>query len=600
MIKLFPKPFMAVLSVLIVAAFAACDKDDEQATSGKTELLSFGPTGAQHGDTVRFIGTGLDKVTSIHFTGQNAVVEKADFKSQTAALIKVLVPTSAEKGVVTLKTAAGDIVSKTQLNLGVLPVTANFPAEARPATNITITGTYLNWVKSVTFAKDKVVSSFVSQAFDQLVVQVPDDAETGPLVIAYNGTDSGFYETDDTLKVTLPIGTSIAPALLYHGENVTITGTDLDLVKKVLFTNVAAAVTTFESQSATELVVKVPATALKGVIKLEAESGVQTTVTGELDVKMPRATGIAPPIVKHAENITITGTELQLVKKIHFTNASTPVDTFVSQSPTQIVVKVPAAAKKGTIKLEMASGLQTTSTAEVDVLLPAITSFAANPINRGDTLTINGTNFDLVSAVVLSNAPAITTFVSKTNTKIEVKVPATTANGLITLNVLNSTVVVLSGSILDILGGPPPPIVSKYIYNDAVVWAGWSGGWGGTKDIANATPVRIGTKSVKITYTAGNYGSPFQLGGDSVVLSGYTHFKISIYNETAGLKVKIRFNGDIPNNPGHVITLGAPGTWTDYSIPLSSITDKNYCKEFWIQETEGKAGTIYADEIGWN
>jgi hypothetical protein len=600
MIKLFPKPLLAVLSVLIVAAFAACDKDDEQATSGKTELLSFGPTGAQHGDTLKFIGNGLDKVTSIHFTGQNAVVEKADFKSQSAALIKVLVPSAAEKGLVTLKTAAGDIVSKTQLNLGVLPISANFTAEARPATNITITGTYLNWVKSVTFAKDKVVSSFVSQSFDQLVVKVPDDAETGPLVIAYNGTDSGFYETDDTLKVTLPRGTSIAPTLLYHGENVTITGTDLDLVKKVFFTNVAAAVTSFESQSATELVVKVPATALKGIMKLEAESGVQTNVTGELDVKMPRATGIAPAIVKHADNITITGTELQLVSKIHFTNAATPVETFVSKTPTQIVVKVPAAAKKGTIKLEMASGLQTTSTAEVDVLLPTITSFAANPINRGDTLTINGTNFDLVTAVVLSNAPAITTFVSKTNTKIEVKVPATTANGLITLNVLNSTVVVLSGSILDILGGPPPPIISKYIYNDAVVWAGWSGGWGGTKDIANATPVRIGTKSVKITYTAGNYGSPFQLGGDSVVLTGYTHFKISIYNETAGLKVKIRFNGDIPNNPGYVITLGAPGTWTDYSIPLSSITDKNYCKEFWIQEPEGKAGTIYVDEIGWN
>src|SRR5688572_33466067 len=106
MIKLFPKPLLAVLSVLIVAAFAACDKDDEQATSGKTELLSFGPTGAQHGDTIRFIGTGLDKVTSIHFTGQNAVVEKADFKSQSAALIKVLVPTADEKGLVTLKTAA--------------------------------------------------------------------------------------------------------------------------------------------------------------------------------------------------------------------------------------------------------------------------------------------------------------------------------------------------------------------------------------------------------------------------------------------------------------------------------------------------------------
>lgn len=601
MIKLFPKPLFAVLTVLTVVLIASCKKDSEK-TSDQVELLSFGPTGANHGDTLKFIGLNLDKVTAVHFTGINAVVNQADFKSQASGLILLIVPQAAEKGKVTLKTSQGDIVSKTELNLGVSVDIIGFTGEARPATNVTINGTYLNWVKSITFGKNKEVATFVSQSFEQIVVTVPDDAETGPLIINYSGTDSAIFATVDTLKVTLPKGTSVAPGLLYHGENVTITGTDLDLVKKVFFTNVSAAQTTFVSQTATELVVKVPEGALKGNLKLEAASGVQTTVTGELDVKLPRVTAIGPAMVKHAENITITGTDLQLVAKIHFTNEGTPVTVFVSKTPTEIVVKVPAGAKKGTIKLEMASGVQTTSTAEVNVLLPAITTFTPNPIGRGDTLTINGTNLDLVTAIVFDNAPQVATFVSHTATKIEVKVPATTASGLITLKVLNSTVTALSASILNITGGPPPPVVSKYWYNDAVTWGGWTGeGWGGDKDYNNATPVRVGTKSIKITYDAGGYGSPVQFGGDSVVLTPYTHFKISIYGGpgTEGMKVRVKFNGNA-GEAGYLITLGAPGSWQDFSIPLSSISNKAYCKELWLQEPDGKAGIIYVDELGLN
>ena len=136
-----------------------------------------------------------------------------------------------------------------------------------------------------------------------------------------------------------------------------------------------------------------------------------------------------------------------------------------------------------------------------------------------------------------------------------------------------------------------------------MTWPGCvGGGWGGTKDVDNASPVRVGTKSVKIDYTAGSYGSPLQLGGGSVALAGYTHFKISIYSTagTAGNKILIVFNKNEAGGAQVELILGPAGQWTDFSIPLSSFTGVTTLVELWVKENQGKAYTMYVDEIGLN
>jgi hypothetical protein len=493
-------------------------KKDNNVKSDKIELLSFGPTGAKHGDTLRFIGHNLDKVSSIKFTGNAAVVDKAAFKLQTPELILLLVPQAAEKGYVTLATPQGDIVTKTQLNLDVLATVTSITAQARPGQNVTINGTYLNWVNTVTFARDKIVQTFVSKSFNQVVVKVPDDAETGPLVLAYGGTDSADVLTD-TLHVTLPVSASFSPNPVKHQTNLTITGTNLDLAKKVLFTGVSA-----------------------------------------------------------------------------------PVTTFVSQTATQLVINVPASTRKGKVTLEAASGVQTVSAIDLDVLLPAVTNMTPNPISPGTNLTVTGTNLDLVTSITFENRPAVTTFVSQSATQIVVVTPVGMASGKITLGVLNSTVTVQSVNILTIIGGPPPPTVALPFYDEGVStnWTntGWiGGGWGGTVDYNNPSPVRVGVKSAKIVYVGG-YGSPMQLGGNNINMAPYTTFKISIYGTagTAGKKVNIVFNG----SGGYQITLGAEGQWTDYAIPLSSISAATSLAEIWLQEFSGVGFTIYVDAMGLN
>ncbi len=513
MIKLSSSRFFAIICFMLsIGIFTSCKKDNNS-NSGKVELLSFGPTGAKHGDTLRFIGNNLDKVTSIQFTGESAVVDQKDFKQQTSGLILLIVPEAAEKGYVTLKTPEGDIVTKTQLNLDVLVTISSITAQARPGENITITGNYLNWVDRVTFNKDIIVENFVSKSIDQLVIGVPDDAQTGILVLHYGGTDSADVETTDTLHVTLPVAASLSPNPAKHGTDLTITGTDLDLVKKVIFTSV-----------------------------------------------------------------------------------STPVTSFVSQSAAQLVVEVPASTTKGKVILEAASGVQTVSTEDLDVVLPVITSMTPNPVDTLADLTITGTDLDLVSSVAFVGVPnAVTSFVSQSAAQLVVNVPGGSVTGKLTLNVKNSTLSVKSINDLAIIGSSVPPII---IYDDALTsaWNGWvGGGWGGTQDLNNTSPVQSGSKSIRISYI-GDWGVPLQLGGANISLAGYTSLKLAIYGDTGsdGQNVNIGFN----ETDGKTITI-VEGQWTDFTIPLSEISSASTLSFLYLKKysTNGDF-TIYVDNVG--
>jgi hypothetical protein len=233
--------------------------------------------------------------------------------------------------------------------------------------------------------------------------------------------------------------------------------------------------------------------------------------------------------------------------------------------------------------------------------MPSVTKMDPNPVDPETNLTITGTNLNLVSSILFQNADPVTKFVSQSATQIVVKVPKGVTEGKITLGVLNSILTVQSGDILKITGAIPPPIIAFPFYTDAVTsnWNGWiGGGWGGTANYSNTSPVREGDKSIKIDYVGG-YGSPMQIGGASINLSGYATFKISIYGAPGsnGKTVTIAFNGVNGKYNLNVVE----GKWTDYAIPISTLTSDATLKEIWVQEFSGTGGfSIYVDDMGLN
>ncbi len=369
MLKIFKSQLLPIVCLLFVIGIASCKKDNDNPNDGVVQLLSFGPTGVKPGDTLRVIGNNLNKVTAIELTGA-AAVPQTGFLQQSAELILLIVPAETQQGYIMLKSPDGDIRSKTRLNLLVPLTVTSMTQQARPGENITITGQYMQWVTQVKFASDKIADStaIVSKSVTQLVVKVPMDAQTGPLIISYAGTEPGEVQTADTLKVTLPQITTLAPNPIKHATNLTVTGTNLDLVKGVLFNGVTAQQTTFVSQSATQLVVKVPAGAKTGKISLVAHSGVAVVSTQDVTVTLPAITGMGPNPIDALADLTITGTDLDLVTGVSFTGGLTPVTAFVSQSPTQIVVKVPTGSLKGKLTFNVLNSTLTVQS-PVDLVL---------------------------------------------------------------------------------------------------------------------------------------------------------------------------------------------------------------------------------------
>lgn len=284
------RKLLVLLFVSTTMTLSGCDDDESQ--SGTVELLSFGPSGVWHGEDITFIGNRLDKVTSI-ILPPNIEVPSSSFKEHTSERIVLTVPVETMYGKVILKTPDLDIESKAILGLTYEMAVTSIPVEAKPGTDITITGEFLNYAEEVWFAEGKVVTEFVSQSRTELVVTVPLDARTGNVVVS-NGAlvEPVIAESESPLTVTLPTVTALDPVPVERATDLTLTGTNLDLVSEIIFKGGAVVQRdAFVSQDVTQLVVTVPAEANKGTLTLIAFSGVEVETEQAIEL-----VGDLPPL----------------------------------------------------------------------------------------------------------------------------------------------------------------------------------------------------------------------------------------------------------------------------------------------------------------
>jgi hypothetical protein len=440
---------ITMLCVLCASLFLNSCKKEE--TSNEIVLLSWGPSPALRGGDLKFIGENLDKVTAVLLPdnlegGGIGTIEVNTFKTKTSALLVIAVPEEADAGVVVLKTPQGDIIPKTILGISE-PISLDtiYPASVRPGDMITIEGDYLYLIKSVIFSTNKLDTVFVSQTKTKIEVIVPADAQTGIVTLSNGASEPILVESSGELNVILPAVSGMTPNPVKAGDQLTIAGTDLDLAAEVVFGG-SKKVSTFASQSATQIVVTLPADARDGKIKLIPASGVEVESADELVMVVPVLTQVTPNPAKTGSNITVQGTNLDLVTSVVFGGAKTG-EIQTGGTATQIIVKVPADATPEVVTFNTAANKSVVTSVVLNLVKPAITNITPLTLLTKESITITGTNLDIVDTVKFTGNRAVQVS-GATATQLIVTVPAGSKSGTITLVATNGDQVISTQSLV--------------------------------------------------------------------------------------------------------------------------------------------------------
>ncbi|MEZ4998570.1 MAG: glycan-binding surface protein [Bacteroidales bacterium] len=359
-------------------------------------LLSFGPMPVARGAELRFIGRNLDRVTAVVLP-DNLTITAFDTKS--AELLTVTVPQEAMPGYVVLKTPDGDITTKTRIGYSEpISVTTLSPATVKAGDELTITGDYLNLVGEVIFTDRVSVmkASFISQSRTQIKLLVPAAAQTGKIAVSDAEEDPVIVYSANSLTVKLPVFTSITPNPVKAGTALTITGTDLDLVTSVVLGG-NKTLTTFTSQSATQIVLTVPADTKDGKVTMIPASGVRIASAEDLVMVVPTVS-VTPVTLKNGQDITVTGTNLDLIDRVIF-GGNKQGTIIAGGTATEIHVTVPDDAVTGQVKF-ITRAEKEVSGPNLTMIDPVLLSFSPVSAKPNTDIEITGTDLDLVVEVV--------------------------------------------------------------------------------------------------------------------------------------------------------------------------------------------------------
>lgn len=353
---------MAMAALVAMTGFTSCSEDDldtNQYGKGGVNILGFGPMPITRGETMRLTGTQLNNVKEVLFPEGNQKLTpattyiNAEFTVQNAQEMTVTIPDQCVPGQLRLVTNSGDtIVSASKITFAEeIKVNSFSPASIHPGNIVSIKGEYVWNIGQVVFFDHVTVDAadFVKNTRNEIQVLVPAEAKSGEL--AYNdGTDGAENTVMGDLNVDFAKATGVSNANPEFGEQITITGENLDLVTAIDFPSVPDVAFTVAADGKS-IQVKVPANTVSGTVTLSSASGITTSV----DITVPLATvSSTDPVkdVKAGQTITIKGSKLDRITQLILPAIETPLKKGeFAQSATQISFVVPEGMGDGKVIL---------------------------------------------------------------------------------------------------------------------------------------------------------------------------------------------------------------------------------------------------------
>lgn len=375
------------------------------------------------GDVLTLEGDYLNNITSVIFAN-GYTMDAESFKSQTRYQIQLVIPAEAGEGRFQISDGNNYMYSEGALSINAPEIDANNAigkSLIKAGETEVLRGTSLDQIASIELNGATVeAADFKSQTASEITFVISSKVADGEITAV---TKSGIRIPFGEITTVVPSQLVATPSPIKNGEEITISGKDMDLITGIAFPN--AKESKLNKVETTKVTSTVPEDAQEGDITLSLDNG--KTVTVAYTLVKPTVIACTPAAITAGERTIIKGTDLDLVASVTFPgDVEQTVEKFAAQNANAIAVTVPAACAGTGFKLNLKNGTTINIDGQLSIKAatdPAIASVTPGEAIAGSTITITGKNFQNIQNLYIGSYK-VNRYTSRTNTEIVCQVPA--------------------------------------------------------------------------------------------------------------------------------------------------------------------------------
>ena len=276
----------------------------------------------------------------------------------------------------------------------------------------------------------------MSWSNSRIVVKVPVRAQSGNVqVVSANGRSG----TRRIVVESSPQITSVSPRQVLYDQVVTVTGINFGSSRGSSSVRIGSqSISSFASWSNTIIRFRVPTNMRSGNVIVRTSKGTSNAI--RLEIVSPYLGSVSPVSVKPGDRLTLTGANFRSSRGSGYVrfapNVRPTASDYVAWGDSRIVVKVPAGAQSGDVKVAViGAGVSGTKRVVVESASPQITSVSPRQVQYNQVVTVIGSNFGSSrgSSSVRIGSVAISSFTTWSSTIIRFRVPTNVRSGNVTV-----------------------------------------------------------------------------------------------------------------------------------------------------------------------
>ena len=287
----------------------------------------------------------------------SVVVSSTSFTSWSSSRIRFRIPRNTPPGNLTVRTSEGTS-NAIRLQITSPYLTSISPTQVKTGDRLTLTGGnfgtrrgsgYVSFFSNVRPS----ASDYVSWSNSRIVVKVPARAQSGNVQVV---TGAGASGTRRIVVESSPQITSVSPRQVLYNQVVTVTGINFGSSRGSSTVRIGSVVipsSWLDSWSNTIIRFRVPTNMRSGNLVVRTSKGTSNAIL--LEIISPYLGGVSPVSVKPGDRLTLTGANFRSSRGsgyVLFTSNVRPTASdYVTWSDSRIVVKVPAGAQSGDVKV---------------------------------------------------------------------------------------------------------------------------------------------------------------------------------------------------------------------------------------------------------